>query len=148
MRGSPPARVVGQNQRNGDCRRTTRGRGPTVQRVDRQAGGSAMPGIYPTATVSNEATLAADVIVDAFTVIGPGVTIGAGSRVGPLTRIEGAVTIGERNHIIGQSSIGTPPQDLKFKGERTELVIANDNIIREFCTLNRGTAGGGGIETS
>ncbi len=106
-----------------------------------------MPEIHPTAIVSSEATLADDVVVDAYSLIGPGVTIGAGTLIGPLTRIEGAVTIGERNRIIGQSSIGTPPQDLKFKGERTELVIANDNVIREFCTLNRGTAGGGGITT-
>ena len=106
-----------------------------------------MPEIHQTAIVSSEATLAADVVVDAYSLIGPGVTIGAGTLIGPFTRIEGAVTIGERNRIIGQSSIGTPPQDLKFKGERTELVIANDNVIREFCTLNRGTAGGGGITT-
>lgn len=106
-----------------------------------------MPEIHPTAIVSSEAILASDVVVDAYAIVGPGVAIGAGTHVGPFTRIEGVVTIGERNHIIGQSSIGTPPQDLKFKGERTELVIANDNTIREFCTLNRGTAGGGGITT-
>jgi UDP-N-acetylglucosamine acyltransferase len=106
-----------------------------------------MPEIHPTAIVSNEAILADDVVVDAYTIIGSGVSIGAGTRIGPFTRIEGAVTIGERNRIIGQSSLGTPPQDLKFKGERTELHIANDNTIREFCTLNRGTAGGGGITT-
>ncbi len=106
-----------------------------------------MPEIHQTAIVSSEATLADDVVVEAYSLIGPGVIIGAGTLVGPFTRIEGAVTIGERNRIIGQSSIGTPPQDLKFKGERTELVIANDNVIREFCTLNRGTAGGGGITT-
>jgi UDP-N-acetylglucosamine acyltransferase len=106
-----------------------------------------MPEIHPTAIVSYEATLAEDVVVEAYSLIGPGVSIGAGTLVGPFTRIEGAVTIGERNRIIGQSSIGTPPQDLKFKGERTALVIANDNVIREFCTLNRGTAGGGGITT-
>jgi UDP-N-acetylglucosamine acyltransferase len=106
-----------------------------------------MPEIHPTAIVSNEAHLAADVIVGPYAVITGSVTIGAGSDVGPFSRIEGPVTIGERNRIIGQSSIGTPPQDLKFKGERTELVIGNDNTIREFCTINRGTSGGGGITT-
>ncbi len=106
-----------------------------------------MPEIHPTAIVSNEATIAQDVVVDAYAIIGSGVAIGAGTVVGPFTRIEGAVTIGERNRIIGQSSIGTPPQDLKFKGERTELTIGNGNTVREFCTLNRGTAGGGGITT-
>ena len=59
------------------------------------------------------------------------------------TRIDGAVTIGERNVFVGQASIGTPPQDLKFRGEKTELLIGNDNTFREFVTINRGTAGGG-----
>src|SRR5215813_8927071 len=98
-----------------------------------------MPDIHPTAVVSSAATLASDVVVGPYAIIGAGVTIGAGTTVGPFTRIEGPVTIGERNRIIGQSSIGTPPQDLKFGGERTELVIGNDNTIREFCTFNRGT---------
>jgi UDP-N-acetylglucosamine acyltransferase len=106
-----------------------------------------MPEIHPTALVSNDSTLAADVVIGPFCLIGAGVTIGAGTTVGPYTRVEGPVTIGERNRIIGQSSIGTPPQDLKYKGEHTELVIGNDNTIREFVTFNRGTAGGGGITT-
>jgi UDP-N-acetylglucosamine acyltransferase len=103
--------------------------------------------IAETAVISSEAVLAPDVSVGAYTVIGPHVTIGAGTIIGPHARIEGPATIGERNHIIGQSSIGTPPQDLKFKGERTELRIGNDNVIREFVTINRGTTGGGGITT-
>src|SRR5256885_8125586 len=106
-----------------------------------------MPEIPPTAIVSSEATLAPDVVVGPFALIGPGVTIGAGTEIGAYTRIDGPVTIGERNRIIGQSSLGTPPQDLKFKGEHTELVIGNDNTIREFCTFNRGTSGGGAITT-
>ncbi|HUR81557.1 MAG TPA: acyl-ACP--UDP-N-acetylglucosamine O-acyltransferase, partial [Thermoanaerobaculia bacterium] len=52
---------------------------------------------------------------------------------------------GERNRFVGQCSIGTEPQDLKYKGERTELRIGNDNVFREFVTLNRGTTGGGGV---
>lgn len=106
-----------------------------------------MPEIHPTALVSSEATLAYDVTVDAYAIIGAGAVIGAGCSIGAFTRIEGPVTIGERNRIVGQCSIGTPPQDLKYKGERTELVIGNDNVIREFVTINRGTAGGGGITT-
>src|ERR1700704_6503485 len=106
-----------------------------------------MPEIHPTAIVSSESNLADDVVVGPYAIIGAGVAIGAGTQIGPFSRIEGHVTVGERNLIIGQSSIGTPPQDLKFKGERTELVIGNDNTIREFCTINRGTAGGGGITT-
>ena len=103
--------------------------------------------IAETAVISSEAALASDVSVGAYTVIGPHVTIGAGTVIGPHVRIEGPVTIGERNHIVGQSSVGTPPQDLKFKGERTELRIGNENVIREFVTINRGTTGGGGITT-
>src|SRR5205807_1892058 len=106
-----------------------------------------MPDIHPTAIVSSATTLASDVVVGPFALIGPGVTIGAGTEIGPYTRIDGPVTIGERNRILGQSSLGTPPQDLKFRGEHTELVIGNDNTIREFSTFNRGTTGGGGITT-
>src|SRR4051812_315283 len=102
-----------------------------------------MPEIHPSAAVSPDARLADDVVVGAFSLIGAGVSVGAGTHLGPYTRIEGPVTIGERNHFYGNASVGGPPQDLKFKGERTELVIGNDNTFREFITLNRGTAGGG-----
>jgi len=103
--------------------------------------------IHPTAIISNEAELASDVTVGAHCVIGPDVKIGAGTNVGPLTHIEGPTTIGERNNFYGHASIGGPPQDLKFKGERTGLTIGNDNLFREFVTINRGTAGGGGMTT-
>ena len=103
------------------------------------------PGISETAIVSAEAALASDVVIGPYAIIGPQVTIGAGTVVGPFVRIEGPTTIGERNQFIGQSSIGTQPQDLKFKGGRTELHIGNDNVFREFVTLNRGTVGGGGV---
>jgi UDP-N-acetylglucosamine acyltransferase len=106
-----------------------------------------MTRIDPLASVSPDALLADDVTVGAFALIGPSVTIGGGTVVGAYTRIEGPTTIGERNHFYGQSSIGGPPQDLKYSGERTELVIGNDNVFREFVTLNRGTVGGGGITT-
>jgi UDP-N-acetylglucosamine acyltransferase len=106
-----------------------------------------MASIAETAIVSSEAALAYDVVVGPYSVIGPQVTIGAGTVVGPHVRIEGPTSIGERNRIVGQASIGTDPQDLKYHGEHTELRIGNDNMIREFVTLNRGTAGGGGITT-
>lgn len=101
--------------------------------------------IAETAIVSSDAQLAHDVVVGPYAIIGPHVTIGAGTLIGPHVRIEGPTTIGERNTIVGQASIGTAPQDTKYKGERTELRIGNDNLIREFVTLNRGTVGGGGI---
>ncbi len=106
-----------------------------------------MTQIDSSASVSSEAAIASDVVIGPYAVIGPNVTIGAGTVIGPMMRIEGPVTIGERNRFFGQASVGTEPQDLKFKGERTELVIGNDNVFREFITLNRGTVGGGGITT-
>lgn len=106
-----------------------------------------MPEIHSTAIVSGDANIGEDVEVGAYAIIGPGVTIGSGSKVGPHTRIEGPTTLGERNQIYGHASIGSPPQDLKYHGEHTELAIGNDNVIREFVTINRGTAGGGGKTT-
>lgn len=103
--------------------------------------------IHPTAIISSEATLARDVTVGPYAIIGAGVTIGAGTTIGPHLRIDGPTTIGERNQFVGHSSVGTPPQDVKFKGERTELVIGSDNLFREFVTINRGTLGGGAITT-
>lgn len=104
-----------------------------------------MPDIHPTAVVHSNANVADDVTIGPYVVIGPNVTIGAGTHVGPHSRIEGPATIGDRNEIYGFASIGSPPQDQKYRGERTSLVIGNENIIREFVTINRGTAGGGGI---
>ena len=103
--------------------------------------------IDSTAVVSSEAAVARDVAIGPYAVIGSQVSIGAGTTIGPHVRIDGPVTIGERNTFVGQASIGTPPQDLKFKGEKTELVIGNNNTFREFVTINRGTTGGGGITT-
>jgi UDP-N-acetylglucosamine acyltransferase len=106
-----------------------------------------MTRIDPAAIVSADAFLDDDVTVGAYAVVGPHVTIGAGTVVGPFTRIEGPTRIGERNQFFGHASIGSPPQDLKYKGERTELVIGSDNVFREFVTINRGTSGGGGLTT-
>jgi UDP-N-acetylglucosamine acyltransferase len=106
-----------------------------------------MAAIAQTAIVSADAALADDVVVGPYAIIGPHVTIGAGSVIGPHVLIEGPATIGERNRFIAHASIGTDPQDLKFKGEKTELRIGNDNTFREFVTLNRGTTGGGGVTT-
>jgi len=106
-----------------------------------------MTRIDPLASVSPDALLADDVTVGAFALVGPNVTIGSGTVIGSYTRVEGPTRIGERNHFYGHASVGGPPQDLKYKDERTELVIGNDNVFREFVTLNRGTAGGGGITT-
>src|SRR6185503_4915795 len=104
-----------------------------AERDDGAAG--LMAQIDPTAIVSSDALLADDVVVGPYAVIGAGVTIGVGTHVGPFMRIEGPAAIGERNQFVGQASIGTAPQDLKYKNERTELVIGNDNVFREFITV-------------
>ncbi len=105
------------------------------------------PLIHPTAVIDRSATLAADVRVGAFCLIGADVEIGAGTEIGPHCSIHGPTRIGRNNRFIGHAAIGGEPQDKKYKGERTELVIGDDNVIREFVTINRGTAGGGGITT-
>lgn len=106
-----------------------------------------MPEIHPTAIISNDAVIAHDAVIGPYCIINEGVTIGSRTLLGPHVRIDGPTTIGERNQFVGMASVGTPPQDLKFGGERTELVIGNDNTFREFVTISRGTVGGGGITT-
>jgi len=106
-----------------------------------------MAEIDSTAVITGNAVLAPDVVIGAYVVIGANVNIGSGCVVGPFTRIEGPTTIGERNHFYSHASIGGPPQDLKYKGEHTELAIGNENVFREFVTVNRGTTGGGGRTT-
>jgi UDP-N-acetylglucosamine acyltransferase len=101
--------------------------------------------IHPTAVVSPKAELAEDVKIEAFSTIGPRVTIGSGTVVGPHAVIDGWTTIGERNQIFPFATVGYPPQDLSYRGEETQLVIGNDNIIRENATINRGTQRGGGV---
>ena len=100
--------------------------------------------IHPTALVDPSARLAADVAVGPYSVIGADVEIGEGSSVGAHALIEGPSRIGFRNRIGAYAAIGGDPQDKKYHGERSELVIGDDNSIREFVTINRGTAEGGG----
>jgi UDP-N-acetylglucosamine acyltransferase len=109
---------------------------------------SGRPGrIHPTAIVAPEAELHETVEVGPYSVIGPQVTVGAGTRIGPHVVIEGRTTIGERNRIFQFAAIGAIPQDLKYRGEPSRLVIGNDNRIREFTTIHIGTEGGGGVTT-
>ncbi len=77
--------------------------------------------------------------VGPYAVIGPSVRIGAGPAIGPHTVIEGHTTIGRDNLIFQFASLGAMPQDMKYGGEATELVIGDRNTIREFCTFNTGT---------
>ena len=104
-----------------------------------------MAQVHPTAVVHPGARLHESVEVGPYSVIGEKVTIGAGSRVGPHVVIEGRTTLGERNRIFQFASVGAAPQDLKYAGEDTQLIIGNGNTIRESATLNIGTVGGGGV---
>ncbi len=99
--------------------------------------------IHDTAIVSNKAKLAEGVQVGPFSIIGDNVTIGPGTRVGAHCVIEGNTDIGRDCEIFSGAVVGSRPQDLKFKGERSYLVIGDRNIIREYCTLNPGTGEGG-----
>ena len=101
--------------------------------------------IDPRAVVSPEAGLAADVTVGPFSVIGPGVEIGPRTIVGPHAVINGPTTIGADNHVFQFASIGDAPQDKKYRGEPTRLVIGARNVFREFCTVNRGTTHDKGV---
>ena len=96
--------------------------------------------IHPTAIIDSKAQLDSSVSVGPYSVIGPQVRIDKGSSIGALCVIEGHTTIGADNRIFQFNSIGAVPQDKKYAGEDSELVIGDRNTIREFCTLNIGTA--------
>ena len=101
--------------------------------------------IHPGAVVDPGAKLGESVRIGPFAYVGPDVEIGDGTVVGPHCSITGPARIGRDNHFVGHVAVGGDPQDKKFRGERTELVIGDRNIVREFVTLNRGTGDGGGI---
>jgi len=104
-----------------------------------------MSRVHRTALVDPGAELADDVEVGPYAVVGPRVRIGSGSSIGAHAVIEGRTSIGRNNRIFPHTAIGGVPQDKKYAGEDTELVIGDGNTIREFCTFNTGTAQGGGI---
>ena len=91
------------------------------------------------AIVAEGAQLADDVEVGPYSIIGPNVNIGRGSWVGPHAMITGHTSIGEHNKIFQFTSIGDAPQDKKYAGEPTRLAIGDRNVIREYCTISRGT---------
>lgn len=101
--------------------------------------------IHPTAIVDPKAVLADGVVVEPYAIIDGQVEIGRDCLIGPYSRITGWTTIGARNRFESHCSIGAPPQDLKYAGEKTLLEIGDGNTFREFVTVHRGTPGGGGI---
>jgi UDP-N-acetylglucosamine acyltransferase len=103
--------------------------------------------VDPSAHVHPTARIGEGTIVGAQAVVGPDVTIGRNCRIGASAVIDGWTEIGDDTQIYPMASIGLAPQDLKYRGENTRLVIGRRNIFREFVTINRGTAGGGGQTT-
>jgi UDP-N-acetylglucosamine acyltransferase len=101
--------------------------------------------IHSTAIVDPSAKLDSSVAIGPYTVIGPHVQIGAGTTVGAHCVIEGHTTIGRDNRIFQFNSLGAVPQDKKYAGEPCELLIGDRNTIREFCTFNIGSPGGGAV---
>jgi UDP-N-acetylglucosamine acyltransferase len=110
---------------------------PTVGGVDAK--------VHPTAIVHPGVSIGAGTEIGPYVTIGAHVRIGRDCRIGASTVIDGPTEIGDGNEIFPMASVGLIPQDMKFGGESTRLVIGNRNVIREFVTIHRGTAGGGGI---
>lgn len=104
-----------------------------------------MSGIHATAVVDSRAELGRDVEIGPFAVVGPDVVLHDRVKIAPHTVIMGPCTIGTDTRIYSNSAIGVDPQDLKYRGERTALILGERNVIRENVTISRGTAGGGGI---
>jgi UDP-N-acetylglucosamine acyltransferase len=103
--------------------------------------------IDPTATVHPSARVGEGTTIGPYCTIGPEVRIGKRCRIDSSVVIDGWTEIGDGTRIYPMASIGLAPQDLKYKGERTRLIVGMRNVIREFATINRGTAGGGGETT-
>lgn len=98
--------------------------------------------IHPTAVVAETANIGKGTVIGPYTVIGPHVTLGENNTVGSHVVIEGRTIMGDGNRVFQFASVGADPQDLKFEGEESRLEIGNNNIIREYVTLQPGTRGG------
>jgi len=99
--------------------------------------------VHPTAIIDPSAKIHSDADIGPFCLIGPEVEIGARTRIMSNVVVEGPISIGEDNLFFPFSTVGVAPQDLKYKGERSETRIGSRNRIREFVTIHRGTEGGG-----
>ncbi len=104
-----------------------------------------MAAVHASAIIDQAAELAATVSVGPYAVVGAQVRIGDGTTVGAHCVIDGPTTIGRDNRIFPHAALGAAPQDMKYRGEPTELHIGDRNTIREFCTFNRGTAQDAGV---
>jgi UDP-N-acetylglucosamine acyltransferase len=114
-----------------------------VAEVEFSAAAPAGPRIDPTAIVSPRAELADGVRVEAYAVIGPHVRIGGDSWIGAHAVVDGHTTLGARTRVFPFASVGAVPQDLKYQGEPSTVEMGDGNIVREYVSINRGTAAGG-----
>ncbi len=101
--------------------------------------------IHPTTIVDRTAEISTQATIGPYCVIGPQTIIADGVTLDSHINIDGWTTVGSGSHFYSHCSVGTDPQDLKYKGEPTRLEIGKDNVFREFATLNRGTRGGHGV---
>ena len=99
--------------------------------------------IHKTAMVNNKSILGNDVNIGPYSILGPNIQIGNKVKIHSHVNIDGFTTIGDHTEVFPFASIGTIPQDLKFSGESSKLIIGKNNIIREYVTMNPGTKGGG-----
>lgn len=106
---------------------------------------TAAPRVHPTAVVDPGADLGPDVEIGPYAVVHPGTTLGAGCRVGPWASVGPNVRMGRGNVIYGHAAVGGDPQDKSWRGDETWLVLGDENQIREFATLNRGTRKSEGV---
>ena len=106
-----------------------------------------MARIHPTASIESSAEIADDAEIGPYCVIGPHVTIGSACRLTAHVHVTGITSIGARTRILPFSSLGTPPQSLRYRGGATKLVVGADCDLREGVTMNTGTEDGGGITT-
>jgi UDP-N-acetylglucosamine acyltransferase len=104
-----------------------------------------MTGVHPTAIVHRDARIAAHVEIGPFSVIGPQVEIGEGTWLGAHVVLDGRIRLGKKNRVFHFASLGAPPQDKKYAGEDTAVEIGDGNTIREYVTINRGTALDAGV---
>lgn len=99
--------------------------------------------VHATALVDDGASLGCGVVVGPYSIVGPGVTLGAGTTLGSHVLIERDTVVGQDCQVFQGAVLGTDPQDLKFKGERTTLEVGDRTVVREYVTVNRGTAASG-----
>lgn len=101
--------------------------------------------IHPTAIVHPSAELGQGVTIGPYAVVNENVVIGDDCVIGPHAVIDRYTVMGKRNKVYAGAIVGNEPMDLKFQGEHTQLIIGDDNMIREYATISRGTLGGGGV---